>query len=229
MERVKTDSKRIVRVRADSAVSEMMRIGHTNKSDTFIPAVESDDAFTYLDCPGFLDNRGAEINISNAVNIKSAVSIASAVRVLVLINYNSLLADRGRGIRETLKVLIDLFGTIVALKLACASILLGVSQVPRFHTDGDEITPDEVRGLFKDTTGLDEDSIAVLRQLSQGMFIYDPVNGGESWMKRHELIEHILALPPLREPRYAFHTVLTADDYEVLRAVVRNNVLLMCC
>ena len=122
MERVKTDSKKIVRVRADSAVPEMMRIGHTNKSDTFIPAVESDDAFTYLDCPGFLDNRGAEINISNAVNIKSAVSIASAVRVLVLINYNSLLADRGRGIRETMKVLIDLFGTIQALKQACSCV-----------------------------------------------------------------------------------------------------------
>ena len=59
MERVKTDSKRIVRVRADSAVPEMMRSGHTNKSDTFIPAVESDKDLTYLDCPGFLDNRYA--------------------------------------------------------------------------------------------------------------------------------------------------------------------------
>jgi len=115
-----------------------------------------------------------------------------------------------------------LLTSLVALKQACSSILLGVSQVPKFDTDGDEITPDEVRGLFRDTTALDEDSIVVLRQLSQGMFIYDPVNGGESWMKRQELIDHILALPPLREPRYAFHTVLTADDYEVLRAVVRN-------
>jgi hypothetical protein len=118
MERVKIGLKRIVQVCKDSAVKEIMMIGHTNKSETFIPDVDSDNDFTYLDCPGFLDNRGAEINISNAVNIKSAVSIASAVRVLVLINYNSLLADRGRGIRETMKVLIGLFGTIVALKQA---------------------------------------------------------------------------------------------------------------
>lgn len=42
---------------------------------TFIPSVgESlDKKFTFVDCPGFYDNRGAEINIANAINIKSTL------------------------------------------------------------------------------------------------------------------------------------------------------------
>jgi len=219
---VRKGSKRIVCVSADSQVSEMMKIGHTNQSMTFIPDLEVDELFTYLDCPGFLDNRGAEINIANAVNIKSAVCLAHAVRVLVLINYNSLEADRGRGLRELLKVLIELFGTIDALRQACSSILLGVSKVP-YHSYGEEMTLDDVRGLFEDTTGLDADSVTVLRYLSQRMFIYDPLDGGsESWIGRQGLIKLIQDLPPLREPRYAFHTVLTVEDFEVLRAITRN-------
>ena len=44
-----------------------MAIGHKNQSMTFIPsvAVSLDDAgapnFVFLDCPGFMDNRGAEV------------------------------------------------------------------------------------------------------------------------------------------------------------------------
>ena len=223
MERVKVDHKKVVRVRHDSAVEEMMKIGHDNRSMTFVPDLNDDETFTYLDCPGFLDNRGPEINIANAVNIRSVVCKASTVRVLVLINYNSLEADRGRGVRETLKILIELFGTIVALKEACSSILLGVSKVPKFDTDGEEMTLDDVRVLFQDKTALDEDSVLVLQTLSQRMFIYDPLDGGsESWIKRQDLIKLIQDLPPLCEPRYAFHTVLTAEDFEVLRAITRN-------
>lgn len=164
-----------------------------------------------------------EINISNAVNIKSVVCMASEVRVLVLINYNSLQADRGRGLRETLKVLIDLFGTIGALKQSCSSILLGVSQVAKHHNDGEEVDLDNVRGLFEDTTGLDDESIAVLRQLSQLMFIYDPLDeGGESWITRQGLIKLIQDLPPIRQPQHAFHTVLNTDDFEFLRHSVQS-------
>ncbi len=40
-----------MRVRADSAVPEIMRIGHTNKSETLIPQFVADEDFAYLDCP----------------------------------------------------------------------------------------------------------------------------------------------------------------------------------
>ena len=55
------------------------------------------------------------------------------------------------------------------------------------------------------------------------MCIYDPLDAcGESFSKRQDLIALIKGLPPLQEPRDAFHTVLVADDNEVLREIARN-------
>ena len=97
---------KIARVAVTSPMKEVMGIGHENKSATFLPAVHDDESLglTYCDCPGFLDNRGAEINIANACNIKQTIAQARSVRVIVLINYNSLKADRGRGVKELAKV-----------------------------------------------------------------------------------------------------------------------------
>ena len=127
----------VVRVKPDSATPELMPIGHTKQSMTFVPQVGGDDAaFTFCDCPGFLDNRGAEINIANAVNIKQTVHAASRVVVTVLINYHSLKADRGRGIREMLKILGDLFGSTEQLHENLESVIVGISQAPLFQEDG---------------------------------------------------------------------------------------------
>ena len=108
---------------------EVMAIGHSNKSATFVPSVEHDPnlQLTFVDCPGFLDNRGAEINIANAVNIKRTVAGARSVRVVVLINYSSLEADRGRGVKELVKILRDLFGGQVGrLVRNAGAVLVGV-------------------------------------------------------------------------------------------------------
>merc|ERR1712185_838424 len=96
---------KIARVAEGSPVQEVMKIGHLNKSATFLPAVHHDEGsgLTLCDCPGFLDNRGAEINIANACNIKQMIAQAKSVRVVVLINYDSLSADRGRGVKELAK------------------------------------------------------------------------------------------------------------------------------
>jgi hypothetical protein len=58
------------------ALKEVMPVGHTIHSKTFMPHIETPtllaDAahsarlLTFADCPGFLDSRGAEINIANA-------------------------------------------------------------------------------------------------------------------------------------------------------------------
>ena len=100
-----------VRVQPGTEPPELMKIGHTNMSMTFTPDVKpAAHAFgantVYMDCPGFLDNRGAEINIANAINIKATLAVAASVRVIVLINDASLKADRGRGVRELAKMLL---------------------------------------------------------------------------------------------------------------------------
>ena len=60
---------------------------------------------------GFLDNRGFEINVGNAANIRSVLHSCDGIRLIVLVNYNSLKSDRGRGQRELMQILSDLFGT----------------------------------------------------------------------------------------------------------------------
>ena len=100
---------KIARVAKGSPVEEVMLIAHLNQSATFLPAVyhDEDSGLTLCDCPGFLDNRGAEINIANACNIKQMIAQAKSVRVVVLINYDSLSADRGRGVKELAKACRD--------------------------------------------------------------------------------------------------------------------------
>ena len=88
-----------------------MQIGHSNQSMTFMPNVEQGDNFVYIDCPGFLDNRGPELNIANACNIKLALRSAKSVKVLVLLNYYSLKADRARGLTDLVWILKHLFGS----------------------------------------------------------------------------------------------------------------------
>ena len=87
---------------------------------TFRPDVESALAafgagYVYMDCPGFLDNRGPEINIANAVNTRAMISAAKSVRLLVLINFHTLEADRGRGLQDMVRILLEHGALVSAL------------------------------------------------------------------------------------------------------------------
>ena len=123
----------------------------TKKSATFVPGIEQGERFAFLDCPGFLDNRGAEINIANAVNIKFALHMTASVKIIILINYYSLEADRGRGQRELVAILRDLFGSTENIIRCAPSILLGVSQVTPKVLDDDEVVLtqlDDIQAVF---------------------------------------------------------------------------------
>ena len=194
-----------------------MKIGHTNQSMTFVPDVASDDTFTYADCPGFLDNRGPEINIANAVNIKTMIHRAASVRVIVLVNYNSLMADRGRGVRELTNILTDLFGHPKNLQKNTPSILLGVSQVqdPLGNVPaGFEL--EHIRDLMSDTAGMSEDMEKCVTELRERIFLYHPSDDGNAtWLKRDEIIQRIQELDVITEPSSIFRTVLNVDDEKV--------------
>ena len=194
-----------------------MKIGHTNQSMTFVPDVGSDDNFTYADCPGFLDNRGPEINIANAVNIKTMIHRAASVRVVVLVNYYSLIADRGRGVRDLASILTDLFGHPKNLLQYAPSIQLGVSRVPKIDGDGESaIELKHVRDLMSDTAGMSEDMEKCVSELRERIFLYHPSdNGNETWLKREQIIASIQELEKISDPSSIFRTVLTVEDEKV--------------
>ncbi len=49
-------------------------IGHSNVSQTFIPEIiQGPQGICFIDCPGFMDNRGTAINIANIINTKKGL------------------------------------------------------------------------------------------------------------------------------------------------------------
>eukprot|EP00964_Phaeocystis_antarctica_P033176 scaffold18824_cov49-Phaeocystis_antarctica.AAC.4 len=125
---------------------ELMRIGHTSSSETFSPQVEDAAAclgagYAFADCPGFLDNRGFEINVANAVNVRHTAAAASSAVVVVVINYYSLRADRGKGLHDLLSILLGLFGSAEQVRAHAPSVLLAISQAPVSHPETSNPNP----------------------------------------------------------------------------------------
>ena len=229
MERVLGQKKKIFRVSASSPVPELMHIGHTNVSATFLPDVQPSSIdlpggaeAVFIDCPGFLDNRGASINIANAVNIKATLNASANARIIIILNYHSLKADRSRGLRELGQILTDLFGSASRVLDNIDSLLLGVTKCPKFDDEGEEPTElEDIRKLVSDGTGLGESMAEVLRKLAEAMFLYHPCDKGNStWLKQTELVERVRCLQPILEPNGIFQTVLNPSDERELRRMV---------
>jgi energy-coupling factor transporter ATP-binding protein EcfA2 len=197
---------------------EIMPIGHSKTSKTFIPQIAVDPIhahLAYCDCPGFLDNRGAEINIANAVNIKRVLQVAKSAKVLVLINYYSLKADRARGLTDMLNICAQLFGSTSNLSRFQDSLLLGITQVPGEELDRDTLAE-----------WLVEDTPEVMQVLSKRLFLYDPLNrGGSDFWGQAECASQIALLKgiPESESSHIFQTVLTAEDEQKLVEIVEKQ------
>jgi hypothetical protein len=186
---------------------EVMKIGHSKTSQTFMPQIETMDGETYCDCPGFLDNRGAEINIANAVNVRNAITSAKSVRVLMLLNYASLKADRARGLKDMLKISTNLFGNADNLLSHKDSLLIGITNAPV----NDKPTLERLRKFILDKT------LSITETLSDRVCVFDPldrlINGG--W-NRATLKEKLKNLAPITNHEKLFRTVLTYEDENVL-------------
>jgi len=197
--------------------NEVMPIGHDKTSKTFMPQIAADLGYpvlAYCDCPGFFDNRGPEINIANAVNIKLALQEAKCVKVLILISFKSLEADRGRGLADMLKICLQLFGSKASLKRFKDALLLGVTQAPKEQ---------DLNALRE---WLIEDTDEVFKVLSERLFLYDPLNRGRSdFWKKEKCADKIAALMgiPQSWSKTMFQTVLTADDLQKLEEIVENQ------
>jgi hypothetical protein len=207
----------VKRVSAGGNLDEVMKIGHSKTSMTFLPQIESVNGITYCDCPGFLDNRGAEINIANAVNIRNALGRAKSVRVLILINYHSLLADRAKGLSDTFNICTNLFGDTQSLLKAKDSLLIGISRLPARDISLDKIKSWICEGSEKknSSNASNIDGRELVKILSSRMFIFDPLDNGRNFvdrLSRSEILQQLQALIPLTEPKNIFKTVLLDSD-----------------
>lgn len=199
-------------------IDEIMPIGHTRNSMTFLPEIAEDSSGShYCDCPGFLDNRGFEINTANAVNIKAAFMRAQSLKIVLLINYHSLKADRARGLDQMIKICEDLFGNKENLAKNVNSILLGISRIP--VPSEDPVSLSELKQFIAGTDLEDSFKHASLQCLARRAFIFDPLDElkeKEAW-KKERILEEIAKLEPIDNPRSIFRTALTPADIQELR------------
>jgi hypothetical protein len=117
-----------------------MLIGHSRTvSTTFLPQVavasyQSDLCFT--DLPGFLDTRNVEISIINAANIRGVLTRSSSVRVLLLIAFPALRADRLASVKTVMDTVCKLFGSLQAVVANQSSILIGITRADGVRLNG---------------------------------------------------------------------------------------------
>ncbi len=209
--RVRNAVEEVVVVSEDSPQPEVMRIGHENVSEMFLPEIvyDSGNRVAYCDCPGFFDTRSAEVNVANAANIQSVLKYAKSVRLLILLDYHKLLSDKGKGVSELLTMCEQLFGSSDRLVAHKEGLLLGVTQVPP------SLSLARIRG------DLEENTPAIMRMLSERVFLYDPINaGGQDFLQLRALRQRIHALQPIHPSANLFHTVLTHGDQYELREIV---------
>lgn len=86
-------------------------IGHTKVSKTksincFVrkSVGRSSKDIVYVDCPGFEDSAGPEVDIATSVMLSQVAKKARSLRFVVLINFASLIEDRGGAMRAVLKL-----------------------------------------------------------------------------------------------------------------------------
>ncbi|KAL1525018.1 hypothetical protein AB1Y20_019893 [Prymnesium parvum] len=212
-----------------SEVAELMKIGHSNASETFAPRVAEarslGEGFAFADCPGFLDNRGFEINVANAVNVRQTLSAAASVLVVVIINFHSLLSDRGKGIKDLFHILSGLFGSIESVKRHAHSVLLAISQAPVAHPEtGQPTTLAYLKARLLDPSGLDRTATEFLDAIVDANVIsYHLLDRGpESWLRRPSIVARIQALPPIEQPSNLFQSVVGDADKESLRRLLKE-------
>jgi hypothetical protein len=208
----------VVVVSLDSAQPEATSIGHGAVSHTFMPQIVQDpncNTRIYLDCPGFSDNRGAEINIANAINTSRVLQQAQGVKAVFLTGYNGLFDDRGGSIRNMETMCHQMFGSIDNLRNHQDSVLLGVNRAPL------QTSLNRMRVFCAEMRS------PIMRILAGRLFLYDPLErgGGDFW-SREQFLAAIEQMPciPQAVASNMFQTALTGDDMTALRRIVRHQV-----
>ncbi|NGX59786.1 MAG: GTP-binding protein EngB [Chlamydiae bacterium] len=136
----------------------------------------------FYDCPGFMDTGGSAKNIINAVAIKNLAVHAKSVRIMVVIDYHSLIANRAREIVHTISIIHNLIGA--NFDQFASSILVVFTKVPP------EINAEKIQAILKN-----EPKIFPAALLDR-VVIYDPLDNpqrikNEGFITRMDLIKKV--------------------------------------
>ena len=197
---------RFIKVKKDSHIPALMTIGHSKNSETFIPEIACGaEGLVFGDFSGFNDNRGQEISISNAIIRKRVIMEAKSVKLVFLLNFHSLMDDRGVGEKNLKEVLTSLFGnwdTFLKNKQSCLIMITHIDQQNHNgFTDLDSILREKIGNKFP------YDRFTTVSPMDNCL------PGG---MKRSEIPEFLKKMLPLTNGRELFNTILNPKDISFL-------------
>jgi len=214
----------IIVVDPESDLGEGLPIGHGRRSQTFLPQIVPDPKnqdSAYCDCPGFTDNRGAEINISNAINIKKVLQQSEGVKAVFLAKYQDLL-DRGLGIKNMENICLQMFGGVDNLKRHQNAVLLGITKAPLWNRRGQPLLINSVRSRITQA------NTPIAQILANRLFLFDSLDlapdNPDFWSPERcrTEIERLEAIPQ-QEAVTLFQTTLTGDDQTKLKFIMRDQ------
>jgi hypothetical protein len=84
--------------------------------------------FYICDSPGFEDSAGVEVDIANGVGLVDALAGCRSLRLVLLLPYTTITANRSEGLGNISKTLSSLFAEIDAFE---ASLIVLFNKVPK--------------------------------------------------------------------------------------------------
>lgn len=216
----------LVVVKNTSEQPEVMKIGHSKISETFMPDIKSIGGRAYCDCPGFGDNRGVEINVANVVNTRRVILGNHGTRLVILINYHALMADKAVGLKTTINIAKQIFGNERIFQTHKNSILVGITQVPELSRRQSQRPLESLKSWLVSEDGgqLDSFEREIIQSFAQRLFIYHPLDmvnelNWDGGLRRHDLLNTLDQMGEIYSPNEVFSIALTADDEKGLREI----------
>ena len=204
----------IIIVDPESPRPEVMPIGHGRRSQTFLPKIAQDPQHpnsAYCDCPGFADNRGAEINIANSLAIKHVLHRSHGVNAVFLAEYSDFFGSRGSNIQAMENMCQQMFGGVDNIGRYQNAVLLGITKAPIYNRRGQPFSVNSIR------LKLTQANSPIAHILANRVFLFDPLDRGhanpEFWSLercRNEITQ--LDSIPQQQATNLFRMALTDSD-----------------
>ena len=189
-------------------------------SATLLPGVHATDDGVLTDCPGLFDTRAPAVNVANGINVAACAEAACEAKIVLLIEFGSVNAARGNGLKENFLALADSLGGVKGLKKHADSVLLLVSKAP---LDFDAVNAREL--LTTAAAVFNEEERAVALELFGRAELYHPLDlGHESWIKLDYLKEKIKGLTSIPRPGQIYRSPLSFADEKLLRDITNEQV-----
>ena len=186
-----------------------------------INAIDLGNGITLCDTPGFEDNRGIEVDISNGLGIAEAVRGCRSVRPLYLFSFPSV-GDRLDGVVEVLKNPVQMMAPVME-RLPSFNYWFTKFDLNKYK-DNNRIflfATQKLESLLELETP-DETMISIFEDMLRKIERRDciAVNLDPLQDNRDQLLSELMSTPPIENPAEAFQNFASGDNLNKLKVQI---------